>query len=371
MVDASRAHDLEGPLPLTRSAPRSGTLRSWFDSRMLRYLVKRLAFLVPQLLGISFITFYLIRLLPGDPATAILGSMATPGQIQNLREQLGLTQPVPVQYWLWLQRVLHGDLGHSNFTGNAVASDLLTRLPATLELITISTVLAMVTMIPLGLLLGRPGGRWRRKIGGSGAFVYGLLAGALPEFWIGLILIFVFYSWLGLAPAPLGRLDMSVVPPPRVTGFLTIDSVVAGDWVALGSALQHLILPVLSLAFVIGAPVLRMTRSMVENVHNSEYMEYARALGLRDRQVTRYALRNSLPPVLTMIGLIYSFQLGGAVLVEQVFSWGGAGQYAVQAIANADFWPVQGFVLIAGVFSVLIYLTVDLLYFAIDPRIEP
>jgi peptide/nickel transport system permease protein len=336
-----------------------------------RYSARRLLFLGPQLVGVSFVTFFLVRLLPGDPAVMILGNLATEEQLQALRQELGLTEPVIVQYWRWLCRIVAGDWGVSHFTANPVLTDLGQRLPATLELVILALMLACAVMIPLAALLARPSSGWRRRISTSGVFAYGLFAGALPEFWVSLILVYVFYFWMGVAPAPLGRLDVGIAPPFRVTGFLTIDSALARDVVAFRSAWKHLALPVAAMFFVIGGPILRMTLATLQSVRRAEFITVARAKGLSERRVARHALRNSWPPILTMLGLIFSFQLGGAVLVEHVFSWGGIGQYAVQSIANADFWPIQGFVLVGGVLSVLVYLVVDVLHFVSDPRIEP
>lgn len=337
--------------------------------RVIGYLYRRALFFLPQLIGITFVTFVLVRLLPGDPATRILGSLATAEQRTELRERLGLNDPVWEQYVNWMRDLLHGDLGISFFTSQPVIEDIVDRFPATLELITITLVISLLVMIPLGILAGRQTGGRLSRLADRTVFGYGLLAGALPDFWLGLILLFVFYNLLGLAPAPLGRLDTGIDSPQTISGFYTFDSLVTGNWEAFSSSVRHLALPVVTLVFVYGGPILKMTRQVMSSVLDASYIEHGRTLGLPDKTVILYALRNSLPPVVTITGIIFGYLLGGAVLVETVFSWGGLGQYAVQAVLNADFTAIQGFVLLAAVFSIIVYLFVDVAYLIIDPRI--
>ena len=333
--------------------------------KLWKYLLRRLLFVIPQLIGITLITFLLIRLIPGDPARLMLGPLASEKTIESLRDRLGLNESLPEQYALYVWRVLHGDLGTSWRTTNPVATDLLQRLPATLELIGYSLLLAVIVAIPLGVrAAAKPGGITDRL-----SFGYGLVAGALPEFWLGLILIFVLYYLLGLTAAPLGRLETGVPPPDRITGAFTVDSLLTGNFTALRSSFAHLFLPVLTLGFVTMGPILKMTRSTMQQMLSADFTRYARACGLPESVVVRYALRNSLPPIVTLVAVLFSFLLGGAVLVEVVFGWGGAGQYAVQGVLDADFAVVQGFVLVAAIISLIMYLIVDLIYIAIDPRL--
>jgi ABC-type dipeptide/oligopeptide/nickel transport system permease component len=338
-------------------------------NRFLRYAGWRAVFFVPQLVGVTFVTFFVVRLLPGDPASRFLGSLATPDQLEAFRERLGLNKPIWEQYVTWMGDLLHGNLGVSFFTGNPVRDDITDRFPITLELITISLIISLLIMIPLGILSARQTGgavsRWANRT----IFSYGMLAGALPDFWLALILIFIFYTQLGWAPAPLGQLDAGIAAPDRITGFLTIDSLLRGDLEAFQSAVRHLALPVVTLVFVYGGPILKMTRGTIAGMLDSPYVEHARALGLSESKVLFYAFRNSLPPVITMTGIIFGYLLGGAVLVETVFSWGGFGQYAVQSVLNADFNGIQGFVIVAAIFSIVVYLLVDVAYVLIDPRI--
>jgi peptide/nickel transport system permease protein len=331
-----------------------------------RYVLRRLLLLVLQVLGVTTVVFFLIRLLPGDPAYMMAGPLATKEVIASVRHQLGLDRPIWDQYVVYLDRVAHGDLGRSWLTSSQVTQDILQRLPATLELITLGLILAFCIVLPLGMLSAlRPG-----TIVDRVASAYGMLAGALPDFWWALFLVFLFFGRLRLFPPPMGRIGLLLSPPPRVTGFYTIDSIIAGDWPALWSALGHLALPTFTLAFVYGGPILKMVRSSMSQALLGNFVQYARASGLPGRIVARYALRNALLPVITMTGITYGYLIGGAVLIETIFAWGGVGQYAVQAITSSDYMAVSGVVLVMTVFSLLVYLAMDLLYLAVDPRIR-
>jgi peptide/nickel transport system permease protein len=333
----------------------------------LEFVGKRVAQLVPQLLAISAATFLLIRMLPGDPARALLGPHATEEGVTSLRAFMGLDKPILEQYWLYLGRVVHGDLGHSWFTSQPVTTDLLQRAPATLELITYSMAVALV----FGIAIGAVAATRRRGSALTGGIAwYTRLAGAFPDFWIGLLAVFVFFYKLHLAPPPLGRLGFAVSPPRKITGFLTIDSLVTGNLEALTDALAHLALPVLVLGLIIAPMIARVTTTAMADVLRSDHLRYARAAGLKSSTINRYLIRNALPPVITIGGTMFVYLLGGAVLIEKVFSWGGVGQYAVQAVGNADFAAIQGFVLLSATVTVLVYLLVDLLHMAVDPRVR-
>jgi len=331
-----------------------------------RYVGGRLLFLVPQIVGIILVGFLLIKAVPGDPATLMLGPMATPESIAKLRAELGLDEPIPVQFFIYIDKLVHGDFGTSWQTTQPVLEDLKIRFPATLELVTYGLLTALLIGIPLGIVSAR---RERGFLGRLGDF-YGLVAGALPDFWFALILIYVFYSLLGWMPSPIGRIDVMLVPPPTITGFYTIDSLLEGDWTAFWSSVQHLILPVLTLGLINAGPILKMTQSTMERMLQADFCQYERLCGLPEELVMRHALRNSFPSVITIVSVLYGFLIGGAVLVEIVFSWGGAGQYAVQGVLNSDFNPVLGFVIFSALFSLVVYLIVDLIYLAIDPRIR-
>jgi peptide/nickel transport system permease protein len=334
--------------------------------RILRYIANRLMFIGPQLFGIVLVSFLLIKLVPGDPAVLMLGPFATEQQLAKLRAELGLQGSVLEQFWIYVKHLVHGDLGTSWQTTQPVLNDLLMRFPATLELITLALLLALAIGIPMGVAAAY----YKRSLIKKISDFYGLLAGALPDFWLGLVLIYIFYTLLGWTPAPLGRIDIAVLPPTTHTGLYVVDSLVTGNWPALWSSLGHLILPVTTLGVISTGPILKMTQSTMERMLESDFVRYAEMCGLPRSVVIRQALRNSLPSVVTIVSVLYGFLIGGAVLVEIVFSWGGAGQYAVQGVLNADISPVLGFVLFSAILSLIIYLVVDLIYFAIDPRIR-
>lgn len=334
--------------------------------RFWRFLLRRTIYMFFQLLGIVTIAFFLIRLIPGNPALALAGIGAREDTVRRIEERLGLDKPLPVQYLIYLQDLARGNMGNSVFTGQPVLADLQKRVPATLELITLSISIAVLIGVPLGLYIGA---ERRSGVGSKIVFGYGMLTGSLPDFWLGLILIFVFFFLLGWAPAPMGRFHPLGVPPSTVTGSLIIDSLLAGDSEALWISLRHLTLPVVTLVIIYMGNIVKMASSSMKGVMQSEFIDYARASGLPKRVITRYALRNALPPVVTVVAFTYGFLLGGAVLVEKVFAWGGLGEYAVQSITNSDYAPITGFVIVAGLMMVGIYLLLDVLYTLIDPRI--
>ncbi|MFG9887717.1 ABC transporter permease [Pseudomonas sp. NY15364] len=342
----------------------SNSLRSL--PRPLRIVLARLTILVPQMFGVLLATFLLIRLLPGDPALLMLGNMATPEQILSLRERLGLNGSIWSQFTSYLSTVVHGDLGTSMFTSNPVAVDLLDRVPATLELITYAMILTIMVSVVLAVVaVTKPNGMINRF-----SKVYGLAAGAVPDFWVGLLLIYFLFNVAGIAPAPFGRLDPILTAPPAVTGFLTIDTLLAGDTTAFASAVGRLWLPVLTLTIVNAGALMKMTQIVFADNYRSEFIRHARASGLSEWQLVRIAMRNSLPPIITMVGFLFGFLLGAAVLVETIFAWGGLGQYAVSAVMNSDYPALQGFVLVAAAFILIVYTVVDVLYGIADPRIE-
>ncbi|HSI41037.1 MAG TPA: ABC transporter permease [Xanthobacteraceae bacterium] len=332
--------------------------------RVLRYIAMRFAFAVPQLFGVALGAFFLLKLIPGDPAPMMLGPLATQVAVDKLRAEMGLDQPLPTQFVAYLGRLLHGDLGRSWQTTNPVLTDLAQRLPATLELVTLSLLIAVAIGVTLGLLAGRrPNG-----IAARIADAYSVAAGALPDFWLALVLIFIFYSVFNVVPPPIGRLDFAVLPPATVTGSYTLDALFAGDLVLFRAAAAQLVLPVATLAIIYIVPVLTMTRTAVERLNEADFIRFADAKGLTPGRVSRHALRNALPAVVTVIGVLYGTLVGSVVLVEVVFAWGGAGQYAVSAVLNADINASLGFILMAAVISLAVNLIVDLIALAIDPR---
>jgi peptide/nickel transport system permease protein len=338
-----------------------------------RYILRRLGIAVVQLTVISVAVFFLMRALPSDPVGHLVGFNASPQAIAHVRHLLHLDEPVLTQLAIYLgfesarfgPGLIQGNLGASWNSGAPVAEEIRTYLPITLELITYSFLVAVVIAVPVGLIGAlRPRGTVSRAV-----FLYSLFAGAQPEFWWGLTFIFFFYVKWGLVPAPLGILSPFSPAPPRVTGMVTVDSLLAGNLDSFVEAAHHLALPVLTLAFVLSGPIIKMVRQNVEKALQSDYIMYARSCGLPQRRIATYTLKNSLAPCLTLIGILYAYMLGGAVLVEQVFSLGGLGQYAVRSILSFDYPAIQGVVLVTTTGSLLILLAIDVVHSMIDPRI--
>jgi peptide/nickel transport system permease protein len=329
-------------------------------------VLRRLLQAVPALIGIIIVTFLLTRALPGDPAAYFAGPAATPDTIAEIRHNLGLDRSLPAQFLLYIENLAHGDLGQSISTGQSVAHDLLTRLPASLELTLFALLISTAIAVPLGILAATRPDSW---IDHLCRFV--VTAGvSLPTFFTGLALVYVFYYLLGWAPAPLGRLDVLYTPPDTITGFYTIDALLAGDWETFRAAFSQLILPAATLALFTLAPIARMTRAAMLQALGAEFVRTARAAGLRGRTVLfTYAFRNAVLPVITTLGMVFSFALGANVLVEKVFSWPGIGSFAVSALVVSDYAAVQGFVLLMAVLFVALNLVIDVLYLLIDPRV--
>jgi peptide/nickel transport system permease protein len=281
--------------------------------------------------------------------------------------KLGLDKPLYVQFVRYVEDLARGDLGNSLTTGQPVGHEIKTRLPASAELTLLGLIVSVVIAVPLGILAAtRP-----NSLIDHACRVIATAGVSLPVFFTGLILIYVFYYHLGWAPPPLGRLDIFYSPPPHVTGFYLIDSLIAGDGEVFVAALKQLILPALTLAIFSLAPIARMTRASMLAVLSSDFVRTARASGLAPFTVViTYAFRNAMLPVITTLGMVFSFLLGANVLVEKVFAWPGIGSFAVEALIASDFAPLQGFVLTMAVMYVALNLLIDILYGVIDPRMR-
>lgn len=334
---------------------------------MLRMIATRLLFAIPSLIGVVIVTFVLTRALPGDPAAYFAGPAGTKEAIQQIRVKLGLDRPLPEQFLRYVQDLGRGELGTALTTGQPVASDIRTRLPASAELTLLALLIAIAIAVPLGILAAtRPGSlvdHLCRLITTAGV--------SLPVFFTGLILVYVFYYRLGISPAPLGRLDVFYSAPPAITGFYLIDSLIAGDREVFVASLKQLLLPAMTLGIFALAPIARMTRASMLAVLASDFVRTAKASGLSSSTViVTYAFRNAMLPVITTLGMVFSFLLGANVLVEKVFAWPGIGSYAVEALIASDFAPVQGFVLTMAALYVLLNLAIDIAYGIIDPRMR-
>ena len=334
---------------------------------MLMMILKRMMMAVPSLIGVVIVTFLLTRALPGDPAAYFAGPAATTEAIEQIRVKLGLDKPLYIQFVRYVEDLAHGDLGNSLTTGQPVGQEIKTRLPASAELTLLGLIVSVLIAVPLGILAAtRP-----NSLIDHACRVIATAGVSLPVFFTGLILIYVFYYHLGWAPPPLGRLDIFYSPPPQVTGFYLIDSLIAGDGEVFVAALKQLILPALTLAIFSLAPIARMTRASMLAVLASDFVRTARASGLAPFTVViTYAFRNAMLPVITTLGMVFSFLLGANVLVEKVFAWPGIGSFAVEALIASDFAPVQGFVLTMAIMYVALNLLIDILYGVIDPRVR-
>ncbi|MBN8906594.1 MAG: ABC transporter permease [Rhodospirillales bacterium] len=335
---------------------------------ILRRVGRRLLFSLPALLGVVVVTFGLMRVLPGDPAVFFAaGPSAGKAEIDELRHQMGLDKPMPVQLVRYLGDVATGNLGRSLTTGQPVVADMRARLPASLELTCTALVIALFLSIPLGVAAAlRPGSPIDH-----GVRMLCTLGVCVPTFVSGLLLIYVFYYLLGWAPDPTARIDIFASTPPDITGFYLIDFALTGDWQGWWAAFTQLLLPAFTMALFVLAPLARMTRASMLAVLGSDFIRTANALGLKPlRIVVAYALRNALLPVLTITGIVFSTMLGANVLVEKVFSWPGVASYALDALLASDYAPVQAFVLLMATIFVLVNVLIDILYGVADPRVS-
>lgn len=333
---------------------------------MARYIVRRFLLGIFVLLGVSILTFLISHVIPGDPAAAAAGIGAPPEQIEMIRRQYGLDRSLPEQYLRYLTGLFRGDLGQSIVTKQPVVSDLKKYLPATIELTAGGASFALLFAIPLGLVAGlHP-----RSFIDHVSRVLSTLAAATPLFWAGFLLQLLFYKALTLLPAT-GRLDVGLTPPPAVTGFYTIDSLVAGDYELFKDAAHHLILPSFCLSWQMLAIMSRTLRSTLLEVLGQDFIRVARAKGLRERAVTwRHALPHTLIPLVTVFGTYIGLLLSGAIVTETIFSWPGVGYYVVRAIMALDFAAIMGVVTVVSLMFVFLNLLVDFLYPVLDPRIR-
>jgi ABC-type dipeptide/oligopeptide/nickel transport system permease component len=333
-------------------------------NQIARFLLRRAMLLVPLLAVVGFLAFMLLRVGGQDPTALLAGPTATAGEIARLSQEYGLDRPVLVQFGLWGLRVLHGDLGRSWVTGRPVLSELLERVPQTLELLLLGTALGAAVGIPAGLFSAFHRGRaldsWVRFIS--------LLGFSVPTYFLGLAMLLIFFYLLDWAPPGMGRLSLMLSPPPRITGSYALDALIAGDGEVLHSAVSQLVLPVVCVALIAAAPIIKQVRAIVVDVMGADHVHYARAQGLPPALVRSIALRSAAAPVTTFIGAELAGLVGTTSLIEYVFAWGGVGQYGLQAIIQGDFAAVQGYVLLLAVFSVGVFLVVDLAVMAMEPR---
>jgi len=318
------------------------------------------------LVGLSVLIFIIARILPGDPARLALGPFASQEMVARLRHQMGMDQPLHLQYVAYVRGIFHGDLGLSFQTRRSVSLDIAHYLPATFELVLVAIIWVLIIGVPFGVLAGRYKDSWLDNISRVVAFV----GVAVPPFVVGLIGQLIFSYGLGVLPTT-GRLSLLTPMPPARTGLLILDSLIAGNFRAFGDALIHILLPSLAIAMTGIGQITRLTRGSVSDVLGKDYIEAARAFGIPNRYVTfKYMLKPSFIPPLTILGLTFASELGNAFLVEQVFSWPGMAKYGIQAILRKDFNAIMGVILIIGLAFVAVNFIVDVLAGYVDPRIR-
>ncbi|MEN6571679.1 MAG: ABC transporter permease [Anaerolineaceae bacterium] len=333
---------------------------------MLNNLFRRFSLSIIALIGITLIVFVLSHVVPGDPARLAAGPQARQEQVESVRKEYGLDKPLPQQYLIYMKNLFTGDLGKSLQSRRPVTDDLRDYFPATLELTLFATVIAVIGGVFSGLVSAVRKNQWIDHLNR----VVSLAGVSIPVFWLGLVLVLIFYRSLGWLPFG-GRLDPALSPPAQITGLYILDSLLTANWPVLWSSLAYLILPAVTLAFGSLGVVSRMTRASLLDVLQEDYIRTARGKGLRERVVLmRHALKNALIPVITIIGLQFGSLLGGAFLVEVIFSWPGIGTYAMKAIMFLDYNGIIGVTLLTGIIFMITNLLVDLTYIVIDPRIR-
>jgi peptide/nickel transport system permease protein len=332
------------------------------------YIARRLLVIPLLLWGLATITFAIWKAAPADPITTVVPARLLGNEevVAAARERWGLDQSLVEQYRAYMSNLVQGDMGTSFRTRHDVAGDILERLPATLELAAAAMFLAVTFGVTLGVVAAINKDGWPDHL----ARVLAVTGSAMPVFWLGLFLLFVFWAELDWLPGP-GRLDTRSTPPEEVTGFYTVDALLAGDVDQFWEALRHLVLPAFVLGWAVMGLIARLIRASMLDVLSQDYVRTARAKGLRERQVLlSHALRTALIPTLTVIGVSFAFLIAGAVLVEDTFSWPGLGRYTVEAAQTLDFPAIQGMALFSGAVIVLLNLLTDISYGIADPRIR-
>jgi ABC-type dipeptide/oligopeptide/nickel transport system permease component len=350
-----------------------------------RFVASRLLQVIPQLVIVAIVTFVLLRLLPANPVTQIVGPTATQATYAIEKQKLGLSASLLSQLGTFFGNILHGSFGTSWQTNLPVRAEIGQHLPITLQLIVMATAVALLLGIPLGYQLStassagrgrgrgrgsRRGRRTQRRSQHRFLRIFSLFAGSQPDFWWGLVFIYLFFYLVRIFPAPLGILSLTATPPRTITGFVLIDSLLTGQVGTFFDALYHFALPVLTLAFVVVGPIIRMTSQGMRTEVNADYVLYARAAGLSRLRIALYIVRNGLAPVLTLTGVLFGVLLGGAVLVETVFSLNGLGVYTLQSVLALNYPSIEGSVVVMTAIALLVYIVMDILYALLDPRVR-
>jgi peptide/nickel transport system permease protein len=333
------------------------------------YLLRRIGLAVLVILGVMLIVFLVSRVVPGDPARLYLGPRASAERLEEVREELGLNDALPVQFARYVVSTLQGDLGYSFRTKRPIVEDLRVRLPATMELVIIATLLALVIGVAVGVVGASRRGRWFDQ----SSRIATIAGVSVPAFWLALLLQLLFFSTLDILPLG-GRLSQDIQlnhPITQITGFYLIDAAITGNWIAWKDAAWHVILPAIVLAIYPISLAVRMTRASMVEVLSEPYIVAARAAGLSEREILfKLALKNGIVPTLTVMGLIFAYSITGAVLVEIVFVWPGMGSYMTEAIMNSDIYVLFAVTLVVTIIYVVINIVVDAVQASLDARIR-
>jgi len=331
------------------------------------YLLRRLFTAGLVIVGVVVVVFFVIRVLPGDGAALRAGPYATPERVLQIRADYGLDKPLTGQFVSYVQDLVQGRLGTSMRTGENVTGELLERLPASLELAFYSVLLACIIGLPLGALAAMKRGGIIDQL----VRLFAVIGSSMALFWLGILMIYLFFYILGWFPGPVGRLSVGEVAPETITGFITFDAILQRQFGVAVEAFRYLALPVVTLAFVLAAPIIKITRIAVLNTLNMEHVRTAHSIGVPPIGLLwRDVLRNAAIPVVTTIGIVFGYMLGGNVIVEFLFAWPGVGRYAYTAIQNSDIDAIQGFVIVVGIIYVVMNLVIDVIYGWLDPRVR-
>jgi ABC-type dipeptide/oligopeptide/nickel transport system permease component len=330
-------------------------------------MARRLVMSVGALFGIVVVVFVVVRILPGDGAVLRAGPYASPIRIAQIRKEFGLDQPLLTQFQTYIANVIHGDFGTSIRTQASVTTELMARLAASLEMAFASVLLAALVGIPFGIWAAARRGRWIDHV----VRVFAVVGSSMALFWLGLLMIYLFFYRLGWAPGPIGRLNSGTKPPDSITGMYAVDAIWRGQWSTLTDALRHLALPVITLGLVLSAPIIKMVRSAMIESLDSDHVRTARSVGVSGNEILwRDGFRNALIPVTTTMGIVFGYMLGGNIIIEFLFNWPGIGRYAFTAAQNNDIDALQGFVIVVGILYIALNILIDLIYVWVDPRIR-
>ncbi|MEO7241658.1 MAG: ABC transporter permease [Variovorax sp.] len=332
--------------------------------QLFRFLLRRLVVSLPLVVAVVFVTFMLVRIGGGDPVALLAGPTASAAEHEAIRASLGLDKSMFEQFGIYVSHALQGDLGQSWLSNKQVLEEIRNRAWVTLELLLWGVGIGALVGIPLG---ARAAAR-RGSVFDQTVRAVSLAGFSIPTYWLGLIAILTFFYFLDIAPAPMGRLDAMLIPPERITGSYFLDALLRGEWEVARSAFTHLVLPVLTIAVVACAPIMKHSRAIASEIVDSEFIRFARSSGLGEARIRRMVLRNSLVPVLTFVGTEIVGLLGTSSLIELIFSWGGIGQWGLQSILNGDFAAIQGYVLFAALLSVVVFIVIDAANYLLEPR---